>query len=347
MGRGIYADRLEAVGVVVHALEMPRGRITAKGVLRLYSLLRTVRPAIVQTWMYHADLIGGVLARLAGVKGVVWSIRGPLNAQETSTSTRLTARSCAVLSRYVPKRIVSCSVHAARVHQALGYEAGKFAIIPNGYPLDQLLPMPAKRRALRAEMGVSDHLPLLGMVARFDPYKDHSNLFHALALLKRRNVAFSCLLVGAGMDEANPFLNEMVQHAGVGDNVRLLGPRRDIPEVMNALDIHVLSSIDEAFPNVLAEAMACGTPCVTTDVGDANMIMGETGWSVPPGNPAALADALELAICARNDDAPWQMRKIAARTRIEKNFGLDRMRKAYRKVWIDSVESGTLHNPVA
>jgi glycosyltransferase involved in cell wall biosynthesis len=339
MGRGVYAERLEGAGVAVHSLGMPRGRITAAGMFRMYSLLRTLRPAIVQTWMYHADLLGGVAARLAGVAGVVWSIRGPLNAKETSRSTRLTARFCALLSPYVPRRIVSCSVYAARVHQALGYEASKFAIIPNGYPLDRFLPMPDQRPDFRVGLGAADNLLLLGMVARFDPYKDHLNLIQALAMLKRRNLRFLCVLVGSDVDDANPVLREMLKREDVGDCVRLLGARDDIPQVMNALDIHVLSSLDEAFPNVLAEAMACGTPCVTTDVGDARLIIGDTGWTAPAQNPLALADAIELAISARKDDASWQMRKAAARLRIEENFGLDRMRRAYRKVWTESAPS--------
>jgi glycosyltransferase involved in cell wall biosynthesis len=344
MGRGIYAERLEGVGVSVHSLGMPRGRITAAGTIRLYSLLRSLRPAIVQTWMYHADLLGGVAARLAGVNGIVWSLRGPLNAQKTSRSTRLVARLCAVLSRYVPTRIVSCSVYAARVHQALGYSADKFVIIPNGYPLDRFAPMPDARRVLRADLGAADNLPLLGMVARFDPYKDHFNLIQALGLLKRRSVNFLCVLIGSDVDEANSAIREMLEREDVRDRVKLLGARDDIPELMNALDVHVLSSLDEAFPNVLAEAMACGTPCVTTDVGDARLIIGNTGWTAPPQDATALAEAIQLAISARSDDVSWQMRKVVARVRIEENFGLDRMQRAYRKVWIESAQSGSVAN---
>jgi glycosyltransferase involved in cell wall biosynthesis len=250
-----------------------------------------------------------------------------------------------VVSPYVPKRIVSCSVYAARVHQELGYRASKFAIIPNGYPLDRFVPMPDRRRDIRVALGAADNLPLLGMVARFDPYKDHFNLIQALAHLKRRNVKFLCVLIGSDVDDSNPLLHEMLKREDVGDCVRLLGARDDIPEVMNALDVHVLSSLDEAFPNVLAEAMACGTPCVTTDVGDARLIIGDTGWTAPAQDPLALAEAIQLAIAARRDDISWQMRKAAARQRIEENFGLDRMQRAYRKVWMESAPNEPWADP--
>jgi glycosyltransferase involved in cell wall biosynthesis len=343
-GRGAYAARLEAEGVVVHSLEMPRGRVTINGFSRLYSLLRNLRPEVVQTWMYHADLLGGVLAKLTGVKGIVWSIRGPLDPRETSRTTRLVAQSCALLSYYVPKRIVSCSVYAADVHQTLGYNPGKFTVIPNGYPLDRLAPMPDKRLALREAFNASDDLPLLGMVARFDPYKDHSTLVGALGILKRRNVRFRCLLVGSGLTEDNAFLGAMIQRADVEDEIGFLGARDDIPEVMNALDIHVLSSLGEAFPNVLAEAMACGTPCVTTDVGDSRLIIGDTGWSAPPKDPAGLADAIQVAIRAMDDRTSWQARQRACRLRIEEKFGVDRMREAYRRVWIESATNHDWRN---
>src|SRR6185503_8599627 len=189
-GRGEYGRRLEAVGATVHALDMPRGRATVRGVVTLFRLLRRLRPDVVQTWMYHADLLGGVAAKLAGVRNIVWSIRGPLDPRETPRALMLVARACALLSRSVPTRIVSVSEYAARVHQDLGYDASKFVIIPNGYPLDRFRPEPDQRRALRATVGVPANLPLLGMVARFDPYKDHENLFAALGILLKKGVRF-------------------------------------------------------------------------------------------------------------------------------------------------------------
>jgi glycosyltransferase involved in cell wall biosynthesis len=333
MGRGVYARRLEEIGVAVHCLSMPRRRVTLRALYQLFRLLRRLRPDVVQTWMYHADLLGGVLAKLAGVKSIIWSIRGPLDSRETSRATAFVARCCALLSRYVPTRIVSCSVLAARVHQNLGYERDKFVIIPNGYPLDRFRPMPDQRRALRTTLRVDETMPLLGMVARFDPYKDHQNLFAALGLLRREEVCFRCLLIGDGMEESNAVVRVLTEREGLGDRVLLLGRREDIPSLMNAMDIHVLSSLNEAFPNVLAEAMACGTPCVTTDVGDARLIVGDTGWIAPPRDAVGLASAIRSAIAALSHGQDWQRRRTECRHRVETHFDLNRMWIAYRDVW--------------
>ena len=175
---------------------------------------------------------------------------------------------------------------------------------------------------------------VLGMVARFDVQKDHRNLVRALGLLKRRGVQFTCLLVGVGMDEANAELHGWLDAAGVADSIKLLGPRGDVPAVMNVLDVHVLSSLGEAFPNVLAEAMACGTPCVATDVGDAAVIVADHGWVVAPQDSVALAEGL---IQAHNnfteDGAAWQARQAACRAHIMANFELELMCQRYRQAW--------------
>lgn len=333
MDQGKYGPLLQATGVEVHCLGLPRGRLTAGGVLRLWRLLRAQRPDMVQTWMYHADLVGGMLARLAGVP-VCWGIRNTtLPPGVSSRGTILVARLCAKLSRWVPRAIVSCSREAVRVHQALGYAADKFVCIPNGYDLTRFAPDVAARRRLRTEWAVDDGVPLLGMVARFDPQKDHPTLIAALAHAARAGTRFACVLVGDGVDAGNVALREAIAVAGLETSIRLIGRRDDVPAVMNALDLHVLSSSAEAFPNVLAEAMACGTPCVTTDVGDAALIVGDTGWVVSPRDADVLAVALAAALAARNDAAAWQARRQAARARVAQRFDIARMVASYRAVW--------------
>jgi glycosyltransferase involved in cell wall biosynthesis len=135
------------------------------------------------------------------------------------------------------------------------------------------------------------------------------------------------------MNVSNYELCRLVENQGVKNNVLLLGERNDIPSVMNALDIHVLCSLGEAFPNVLAEAMACGTPCVTTDVGDAAIIVGDTGWIVPPSSSKLLANAISEAITEMQNAEKWGMRRSMCRDRVALNFSLERMVDNYHNVW--------------
>ncbi len=335
INEGKYGRLLRQAGIKVYCLGMPKGKISPAGIACLWRIVRAEKPEVVQTWMYHADLIGGITARLAGVRYVFWGIRhSNLMPGKSKRSTIWIARLCAVLSHFVPYRIICCSRKAALIHQELGYSARKFNIIPNGYNLEDFMPDDREHANIRDELWVDEDTPLIGMVARFNPQKDHANLISALGRLDRNGRKFRCALIGIGMDSNNEKLIKLLTTEGVKERICLLGRRTDIPAVMNALDIHVLSSAyGEAFPNVLAEAMACGTPCVTTDVGDASEIVGDTGWVVPPSDPEKLASGLDAALDEWGDFKAWDERQKIARQRIVEHFSLEKMVKAYRDVW--------------
>lgn len=335
MDMGKYGPMLEKAGITVHCLNMPQGRVTLSGLRKLYTLLKKAKPDAVQTWMYHADLIGGVIAKLAGVKKVFWGIRhSNLEPDKSKRSTIVIAKVCARLSKRVPTGIVCCADKALAVHAAIGYDKRKISVIYNGYSLDQFNINTEAGNAVKQEMDIA-HVPfVLGLVGRFNPQKDHANLLNALVLLKEKNKEFVCLLVGAGINSDNTALYEQIKRFGLLDHIRLLDQRSDIPAVMNALDVHVLSSTTEGFPNVLAEAMACGTPCVTTNVGDAALIVGDTGWVVPPSNSEQLFEAITKALNEKQTDADaWNARQQAARQRIEDNFSIETMVGKYHRVW--------------
>ncbi len=333
---GKYGYLLRQSQIDVFCLNMPKGRLTFKGVQLLYQLLRRINPDVVQTWMYHADLIGGLLARLAHVKRVFWGLRhSNLEHSQSGKSTIIVAKLCAMLSYWIPTRIVSCSNRGIETHKTLGYDEKKFTFIPNGYNLKQFFPSHICRNMIREELGVDNDSLLLGMVARYNSQKDHKNLLSALGQLKLNHVNFSCALIGDGMISANAELMSIINSHGLNSNIMLLGPRNDIPKIMNALDIHVLSSSSgEGFPNVLCEAMACGTVCITTDVGDAAIIVDDTGWIVVPRSPDLLFQAISDAIIQLNETPlRWKYRKNTSRDRIIENYSIDKMIDRYQKLW--------------
>jgi glycosyltransferase involved in cell wall biosynthesis len=212
---------------------------------------------------------------------------------------------------------------------------GKAFVIGNGYNINQFFTDNYIRDTFRSKFKVSNEVNLLGMVGRYDPLKDHLNLIMALPRIIKAGYNIKLILVGKDLDVNNQTLLNQSQENELLDKILLLGQRNDILAVMNALDLHLLSSSSEAFPNVLPEAMACGTPCVTTDVGDAGLIVGTTGWVVPPKDPLLLANAIMQALDEKHsNNQQWQDRKSKCRTRIVDNFSIERMVSNYHNVWI-------------
>jgi glycosyltransferase involved in cell wall biosynthesis len=337
---GFYGDRLRSLGVSVVCCRMNEAGQAVPGFVRLLRFLRRSRPDVVQTWMYHADLLGGVAARLLGFSAVLWGIRNlRFYRGRVSWSARAASWLCALLSETVPVAIVSCSAQAAIEHRVRGYAADKILVIQNGYDCGQLRRDKPAGRLVRSAWGTLPTQFLIGMVARWDPLKDHANFLAALQPLMREHDHVRCALIGPGMDAGNRALSELLQRYALRSKVVLAGPRDDIAAVMNALDLHVLSSLSEAFPNVVAEAMACGTPCVVTDVGDASVIVGDQGWCVPPGDSVALYEAMHAAL-VRLASGEAEALRAACRQRILQEFSHENMVAAYENAWSRASRGG-------
>jgi len=321
MDIGPIGKKIQELGVVVRALGMRQGVPSLPGLLRLVYWLRQNSPHCVQTWMYHADLIGGMSAKLAGGIPVIWGIRHSiLEPQYTKRTTLWTAKACARLSRRLPARIVCCSEASRRAHKEMGYAEDRMVVIPNGFDLAAFKPDPEARPAVRRELSIPAEAPLIGLVGRFNPLKDHNNFILAAAHLNACQPDVHFLLCGDGITWENPELVEWIKAAGIQTRCHLLGRREDIPRLTASLDIASSSSSSEGFPNIVGEAMACGVPCVVTDVGDSALLVGETGRVVPPGTPRALAEAWREII--EMDPEGRNRLGLLARRRIEEHFRL-------------------------
>ncbi|WP_281405681.1 glycosyltransferase [Mesorhizobium sp. B2-3-4] len=332
---GKYGPLLREAGVPLTCLSMPRGRLSLSGLAAFRRVLSTCRPDVVQCWMYHANLVGGVLARLAGIRLVVWGMHNSgLDPRAAPLATRAVDRGCALISRMVPTRIVSCSQQASQRHIDAGYSASNWTIIPNGYDLAVFEPDDKARERLRRAWSMEEDRFVIGCVARWHPDKDHRNLVAALAKLSvRAEFPSNCVLAGPGMTAENTELTGLLDRYGVRDKVLLLGPSDEVAALMNAFDIHVLASSREAFPNVVAEAMACGTPCVATDVGDIGMLVGNTGFVVPSQDPEALSRSITRMALEMRESGSWAARRQACRDRVASDFSLERMARSYSALW--------------
>jgi glycosyltransferase involved in cell wall biosynthesis len=291
-GPGILGPALERAGIQLFALEIRRNWPDPRGLMRLVRILRRVSPDIVQTWLYHADLLGLFAWAAARTSSrLFWNIRG------TETLDADIIRRLLIWSSRIPDTVIVNSLAGKRFHEAIGYRPRRWVHIPNGCDTAAFRFDAQGRRSIRDEWGITGAMVAIGLPARYHPMKDHANFLAAGARLaaERPNAVF--ILAGSGIDGLNRPLADAIASHGLAGRVRLLGNRDDMARVYSALDIATLSSaFGEGCPNVLVEAMSCGVPCVATDCGDAAELLGPSGIVVPPRDPPALAAAWERLI---------------------------------------------------
>lgn len=331
--KGEIGPPIEELGIRVYALDMwPKLPCPVK-FMRLAFLVRKLRPSIVHTWMYHADLLGGLAARMVGVKRIVWGVRqSNLSFAHNKSTTLLVMKLCALISCCLPRRILTCSEQAQTNHVAAGYDASKMVLIPNGFDLSRFLPDVIARGALREELGLDRDASLVGLIARDDPQKNHPGFIKAAELVHKTLPRVHFVLAGSGIDGNNKPLVSLIARAGLTKYVHLLGRRNDIPQLMASFDLLASSSFGEAFPNVLGEAMACGVPCVVTDVGDSAEIIGEAGRVVVPGDMIALAQHLIELL-------QWPAEKrnqlgTCARQRVRERYEIGNVTRRYEEFYL-------------
>lgn len=335
VGGDTLISRVENLGIQVLSLGMTRGVPSLGAAIRLARFLRREPPDIVQTWMYHSDLMGGIVSKLFTSAPIVWNIQSSdIVSHSDSKTTFATIKLCSLLSSTIPNRIISCSEIACRLHAEVGYSSKKLVPIPNGVDIASFRPDETARLSLRDELGLAPLTPLVGIVARFHPQKDHYNFIQAAAIIHQVIPEVHFVLCGEDIVEKNQQLSSWIAEAGIKKHCHLLGRREDTPRINAAIDLATLSSaFGEGFPNVLGEAMACAVPCVTTDVGDSALIVGDTGVVVPVRDPKALANGWKR-ILQMNKDERNNLGK-AARRRVEEKFNLPAIVARYEKLYED------------
>ncbi len=305
-GEGPLGASIRELSVPVYSLGIQGGLSAARGEIRMVRLLREHNPHIIHGWLYHGNLAATLAALcLGGRTPVVWSIRHSLDALEREKrATRAMIRLGAWFSRS-PAIVLYNSVRSADQHRVFGYRARQEVVIPNGFDCDVFRPSPEARSWLRREvLGVPEETLLIGMVARYHPVKDHATFLRAAGRLSRDASDVHFVLVGDGIDRSNASLIADVSQNGLDGKAHMLGARSDVPRLMAGLDIVASSSRSEAFPNVIGEAMACGVPCVVTDVGDSALLVGDRGIVIPPRDANALYHAwVALIVRGREERA--------------------------------------------
>jgi glycosyltransferase involved in cell wall biosynthesis len=316
---GAFGPMLRDAGIEVTSLGMRRGMPDPSALWRLARWIRREQPDVIQSWMYHANLLAGLAAAASGRIPVVWGIRHADVARESSKRlTHWTRALCGRLSGVLPTRIVCCGDAALRSHVDSGYRADRMLVIPNGFQLEHFARNPDAGARVRHELSIPEGAFVIGVLGRFHADKDHRNFLSAAGAVARVHRGSFFVLAGDGIDWANGTLQAWIDEFHIRDRIRLLGLRSDVSSLLSAMDLLALSSRTEAFPNVLGEAMSCGVPCIATDCGDCREIVGPAGRIVPPRDSAALANGI------------LELLGLSARERAALGAaGLERVRERY------------------
>jgi glycosyltransferase involved in cell wall biosynthesis len=328
---GTMGPLVAALGVPVYSMNMASCISGASVIAGLRRIVRSFGPDLIQGWMYHGNLAASAAAWMNQNRAAVaWNIRQCLyDIKVEKPLTRQVIRANRCLSRQADAVIYNSRLAKAH-HESFGLAPDRSQVISNGFDLERLRPDPETRMAVRREFNMPKDALVIGHVARFHPMKDHVSFLRAAVTVARQVSNIHFLLAGREVSLQNSALVNIVP-LELMERFIFTGERMDVHRLMQAMDIFCLSSWSEAFPNVLGEAMACGTPCVATDVGDCRDIVGDTGILVPPSDSVALAEGL-LAMSTM----PTANRVglgLAARTRIEERYALQAVVEQYVELY--------------
>ncbi|MBI4665138.1 MAG: glycosyltransferase [Nitrospinae bacterium] len=330
-GPSMLAGIIEKNGSRVETVAMrPVWRLPS-GMAKLVSLIKREKPHILQTWLHHADFFGMLAARMAGDTPVLWNLRCAELAVEDHPKSLFYILQLLARNSALPEAVIVNSRAGLLAHEAIGYKPRRWEIIPNGFDVERFAPSDEKRRAARRQLGIGDKTPVIGLVARYHPMKDHATFLAAAGLVHKKRPDAVFVMAGTGVDSSNETIMSQIRREGLNGSIHALGEVADVPGITAALDIATCSSYSEGFPNVIGEAMACEVPCVVTDAGDSSEILGDYGVVVPPRDPSAMAEGILKLLAMSEVDRRELGRR--ARQKIVSNYSLEQITRRYQSLY--------------
>jgi glycosyltransferase involved in cell wall biosynthesis len=314
---GTLENRVGAAGIRIFSLDK-RGRWDVLPFLwRFVKLMRAERPHFAKGYLVMSNLLLAALRPALGHTRVVWGVAASeMDLNDYDWLAKVEFRLSVLCSRWA-HLIIANSEAGGRYHVTQGYPSERMVVIPNGIDVEQFSPDATAREHIRREWGLAPNEVLIALVGRVDPVKDHANFLHAAAAVAAARPQTRFVCVGPHSGAYSHKMAVLADTLGLRPRLIWAGDRSDMSRVYNAFDLLVSSSRSEGLPNVVAEAMATGVPCVVTDVGDSARLVGPHGWVCPPGDSRALAASIVQAL----DALPGE--PVLGRQRICDEFSTD------------------------
>ena len=335
---GVLGKSFSKIGVDFYCLGLHSIFSAPHVFLAIRKILGDLSPDVVQTWMYHSDFIGGLAAKSLGIDNIYWNVRNTYLSGR-GVANYIFRKVCALLSRFIPKKIVYVSYSARDEHGLAGYCREKSVVIGNGFDLDLFSYKADARPMYRDNWGLSDDDFVVCSIGRFDEAKDHITFVKAVKEVRKRSADVVAVMVGKGIPHNEGILREISEDKG---GFILLDSRNDIPFLLSACDLFCLHSITEGFPNVLGEAMSVGLPCVSTRAGDAELILGSSEYVCDIGDYSGLAEKINYIKNLPEEDRAG----IGCRNkqRVEDNYSLSSVVEKYVQLYEGQIKSDEKFN---
>ena len=318
---GSLRKKFDTLDIQIYSLGFTKGVSSLLALIRLFKVIKDLKPQIIQGWMYHGNIVATIAWYINKKSSVlVWNIRQSLyEYRNENRLTRLVIKVNRFFSSF-PDTIIYNSTLSCKHHSVFGFKSSNSMIIPNGFDLQEFCYSDKEHKDIRSKLNIPQKAIVVGHVARLHPMKDHPLFLRAAAEIAKSFLNIHILLIGQGISLKNKGLSSLIPME-IYNRFHLLNEQDNVSELMCAMDIFCQSSWAEAFPNVLGEAMSSGVPCVATDVGDSKIIVGDTGVMVPSRNEKALFNGIEKLLMMPNSQRKALGEK--ARDRIKLNYELN------------------------
>ena len=329
--QGFYSDSLKKNKITVIHLNCKKKNIISKLFLLCYYFIK-IKPQVYQSWMYEADFLSSVAKILIfSNKNLYWGIRhSNFSSAELGFKKKLILYTLGTLSKFIPKKIISCSTEGIKHHIKFKYSLKKFVVIPNGYDPYYFKKSLSNKYKLRKKLKISREQIVIGMVGRFHPQKSHDILIKSLSYIENDN--FVLLLVGKNISNENLQLKKLIKkNQRKKYKIILIDSVNNINEYYNLIDINVLSSsFGEGFPNVLAEGMLSECVTISSNVGDAKKIVTNRNYIFNINNYLNLT-----ALINKKLENLSKLSRIGyiGRKKIEYNYDLFKMINKFTLTW--------------
>lgn len=337
--QGFYGKLLNKKKISVKYLNIKKNLNSIFLFFKLIYLIKKINPDVIQCWMYHGDILGGLAGRILGKKKIYWNLRNSdLDIHWSNKSTIFLAKLSSYLSYVIPLKIISCSNKSTITHIKSGYSRKKILLINNGFDKRKFNYSKKYKKYWKYKLKINDQNTIFGFVGRWSDQKDFETLFKAFGYFAKNakdSNLIKLLLIGKNINKNNKELLKEIKKYGLIRHVMLIDETNTINQILNVIDIGIFSSKgNEGFPNVIAEKMLTKIPCIVADVGDSKKIIGKSGWIYKKRNWFDLNKKINFVYKDYFQNKPiWNTRKNLSRKRIINYFSLSQMVESYNQIW--------------